>query len=74
MEDDRQTRLEISLSHLSHVYDQLNEVVIEQGRTLRSLDALMSNLQSRLVRIERRLTDDGQADDETEGFDDLWGA
>ncbi|HWY74843.1 MAG TPA: SlyX family protein [Verrucomicrobiae bacterium] len=31
---ERLERIEFNLAHLEHLYDQLNQVVLEQGRTL----------------------------------------
>jgi uncharacterized coiled-coil protein SlyX len=44
--------LESHLAHLEHQYDQLNQVVLEQGRQLTRLQALQQQVSQTMEAIE----------------------
>lgn len=48
----RLARIESHLAHLERQYEQLNEVVIEQGRFLRRLRSLQQRLSQTLETLE----------------------
>lgn len=50
--EDRIEKLESALAHLERLYDQLNQVVIEQERVIRRLQSQQSRLGSSLEDIE----------------------
>ena len=46
--DERLTDIEINLTQVSRDYDQLNEVVIDQARTIVQLERKIASLEARL--------------------------
>ncbi|MEE9391925.1 MAG: SlyX family protein [Planctomycetota bacterium] len=48
----RITELEIQLAHLSRSYDQLNEVVVEQDRSVEIFKRMIKKLQSKVSDLE----------------------
>lgn len=48
----RLEKLESNIAHLEHQYDQLNEVVLEQGRQLAKLQSLQQKLSQSVEGIE----------------------
>lgn len=49
---DQLAKIEAALAHLEHQYDQLNKVVVEQGRSLAKLQALQHQISQALDGIE----------------------
>lgn len=49
---DRLAKIESHLAHLEHQYDQLNEVVLDQGRRLARIQALQAKVSDTLESIE----------------------
>jgi uncharacterized coiled-coil protein SlyX len=50
---ERLTRLESHFTHLEHLYEQLNQVVLDQGRQLTKLTAQQSRITETVESIER---------------------
>jgi uncharacterized coiled-coil protein SlyX len=50
---ERLTRLESHFTHLEHLYEQLNQVVLDQGRQLAKLTAQQSRITETVESIER---------------------
>ena len=56
-DEERQVRVESQLAHLDHQYDQLNRVVVEQGRELQRLQAEVQRIARTLEGMERERID-----------------
>lgn len=54
-------RIESHLAHLEHLYDQLNRVVVEQGRELHRLQLELRRVARSLEGIERQRIDQTNA-------------
>ena len=50
---ERLTRIESHFAHLEHLYEQLNQVVLEQGRQLTKLTSQQSRISETVESIER---------------------
>jgi uncharacterized coiled-coil protein SlyX len=46
MTEERLQKLEFALAHLERMYDQLNQVIIEQGHTIRHLQIQQARMAS----------------------------
>lgn len=51
-EAERLTRIESNLAHLEHLYEQLNQVVVEQGKVIARQQALLQQISSSVQRDE----------------------
>jgi uncharacterized coiled-coil protein SlyX len=49
---ERLEKLETSLAHVEHLYDQLNQVVLEQGRQLTKMQTHQQKLSQTMETIE----------------------
>ena len=50
---ERLTRIESHFAHLEHLYEQLNQVVLEQGRQLSKLNSQQLRISETVESIER---------------------
>ena len=53
-EQDRMTDLEIGLSHLQRMYEQLNEVVTAQSLANQRMEQRMNQLQEQIKRLKEK--------------------